>query len=225
MTRYLKSVYAAVVADIGDFPRRQANKRLATKGDEGGGRKVAGSGAISARDLACNQRTPGHRRQADPARRAACGPSTGSGAAEAPFQHVGTATESDEVSVARARPAREPVSVRELWVSAGRCGGDMSTPQKCPPTRHYLQMTSDNRRYARLYRSAGTPSEPRGAARSVRPRTWPRCGVSAVQQAARYSPRRSGPRRRVLRGQGLLAPLPAAPAIRPGWQARSVSGG
>jgi len=35
----------------------------------------------------------------------------------------------------------------------------------------------------------------------------------------------SGPRRRVLRGQGLLAPLPAAPAIRPGWQARSISGG
>jgi len=29
------------------------------------------------------------------------------------------------------------------------CGGDMSTPQKCLPTRHYLQTTSDNRRYAR----------------------------------------------------------------------------
>jgi hypothetical protein len=26
------------------------------------------------------------------------------------------------------------------------CGGDMSTPQKCLPTRHYLQTTSDNRR-------------------------------------------------------------------------------
>jgi hypothetical protein len=25
------------------------------------------------------------------------------------------------------------------------CGGDMSTPQKCPPTRHYAQTTSDNR--------------------------------------------------------------------------------
>ena len=30
-------------------------------------------------------------------------------------------------------------------VSAGRSRGDMSTPQKCPPTRHYLQTTSDNR--------------------------------------------------------------------------------
>jgi hypothetical protein len=29
------------------------------------------------------------------------------------------------------------------------CGGDMSTPQKCPPTRHYLQTTSDNRRSVR----------------------------------------------------------------------------
>jgi hypothetical protein len=29
------------------------------------------------------------------------------------------------------------------------CGGDMSTPQKYPPTRHYLQTTSDNRRSVR----------------------------------------------------------------------------
>ena len=28
-------------------------------------------------------------------------------------------------------------------------GEDMSTPQKCPPTRHYLQTTPDNRRYVR----------------------------------------------------------------------------
>jgi hypothetical protein len=27
------------------------------------------------------------------------------------------------------------------------CGGDMSMPQKYPPTRHYLQTTSDNCRY------------------------------------------------------------------------------
>ena len=114
VTRYLKSVYAAVVADTGDFPRRQANKRPATEGDEGGGRKVAGSGAISARDLACNQRTPGHRWQADPARRAACGPSTGSGAAGAPFRHVGTATESNEVSVARGAGQGARIRVRAL---------------------------------------------------------------------------------------------------------------
>ena len=33
-------------------------------------------------------------------------------------------------------------------VSAGRSRGDMSTPQKRPPTRHYLLTTSDNRRSA-----------------------------------------------------------------------------
>jgi hypothetical protein len=35
--------------------------------------------------FACNCRIPGHRWQADPTRRAACGPSTGSGAAAPPF--------------------------------------------------------------------------------------------------------------------------------------------
>jgi len=29
------------------------------------------------------------------------------------------------------------------------CGEDMPTPQKCLPTRHYPQKTSDNRRSAR----------------------------------------------------------------------------
>ncbi len=105
----------------------------------------------------------------------------------------------------------------------------MQDPPEADPEAHHRYITlsdwegqgerSPSRRYARLYRSAGTPSEPRGTARSVRPRTWPRCGVSAIQQAARYSPRRSGPRRRVLRGQGLLARswqrLPYAPVGRP----------
>jgi hypothetical protein len=49
VTRYLKSVYAAVVADFGDLPRRQANQGSATESDEGTGSKAAGSGAISAR--------------------------------------------------------------------------------------------------------------------------------------------------------------------------------
>ncbi len=39
------------------------------------------------------------------------------------------------------------------------CGGDMSTPQKYPPTRHYLQTTSDNRR---AVDSAGDPQSPDG---------------------------------------------------------------
>ena len=42
--------------------------------------------------------------------------------------------------------ATRPVSVHEVAVSMGRSRGDMSTPQKRPPTRHYLQTTSDNRR-------------------------------------------------------------------------------
>lgn len=37
----------------------------------------------------CNHRTPGRRWQAVPERRAARGPSTGSGAAAVPFQHTG----------------------------------------------------------------------------------------------------------------------------------------
>jgi hypothetical protein len=40
----------------------------------------------------------------------------------------------------------------------GRSRGDMSTPQKRPPTRHYLQTTSDNRRYLR----ASGPAERTG---------------------------------------------------------------
>lgn len=106
VTRYLKSVYAAVVPDIGDFPRRQVNQGSPTESDEGSGSRAAGSGAISARYLACNQRTPGHRWQADPARRAACGPSTGSGAAAAPFQHVGTGYGKQQTVRDRGRSAR-----------------------------------------------------------------------------------------------------------------------
>jgi hypothetical protein len=48
---------------------------------------------------ACNHRAPGRRWQADPARRAACGPSTGSGAAAELFQHAETATRSNEAHV------------------------------------------------------------------------------------------------------------------------------
>jgi hypothetical protein len=34
-------------------------------------------------------------------------------------------------------------------LARGCCGGDMSTPQKYPSTRHYLHTTSDNRRRGR----------------------------------------------------------------------------
>jgi len=43
------------------------------------------------------------------------------------------------------RSASSPCSYAGSGLARGRCGEDMSTPQKCPPTRHYLQTTSDNR--------------------------------------------------------------------------------
>ena len=39
-------------------------------------------------------------------------------------------------------------------VSARRSRGNMSTPQKRPPTRHYLLTTSDNRRYGHAGRES-----------------------------------------------------------------------
>jgi hypothetical protein len=59
------------------------------------------------------------------------------------------------------------VSVRELWVSVGGSGGDMSTPQKHTPTRHYLKMTSDNRRYVLEQSLRYGPLEARRTAFSV----------------------------------------------------------
>ena len=47
----------------------------------------------------------------------------------------------EQRSVRGQGPARQPVSVRELWVSAGRCGGDMSTPQKMPA---YQALSADD---------------------------------------------------------------------------------
>jgi hypothetical protein len=54
----------------------------------------------------------------------------------------------------RARPsagAPRPVGARRTGMTPvmptpRSCGGDMSSPQKCPSTRHYLRTTSDNRR-------------------------------------------------------------------------------
>jgi hypothetical protein len=50
----------------------------------------------------------------------------------------------------RGRQPGSPCPCTRSAVSAGRSRGDMSTPQKHPPTRHYLQTTSDNRRYGRV---------------------------------------------------------------------------
>ena len=62
----------------------------------------------------------------------------------------------------RARPsagAPRPVGARRTGMTPvmptpRSCGGDMSSPQKCPSTRHYLQTTSDNRRSERCGVSA-----------------------------------------------------------------------
>jgi hypothetical protein len=53
----------------------------------------------------------------------------------------------EQRTVAGDRTGRQPGSrVRAHGKSCvRRRGGDMSTPQKCPPTRHYLQPTPDNR--------------------------------------------------------------------------------
>ncbi len=55
----------------------------------GGGGNAGGSDATRPMTFACSCGTPVHRRQADPARRAARGPSTGSGAAVLHIQHEG----------------------------------------------------------------------------------------------------------------------------------------
>jgi len=129
--------------------------------ERGGG--AAGSGAIPAGALCPQLRVPSSSRASRPERRAAGGPSTGSGAPALPAQHGGIVTESNEPSSGNCTghqpesraPAHRKPSVR-------RRGGDMSTPQKVPPTRHYLQTTSDNDRYVHtlvtgLHGRCGTP--------------------------------------------------------------------
>ena len=142
MTRYLKRVHAAELAGIGDFPRRQtlgARPRKVT-------RELAGGWLVPAPAppgiCACNQRTPGRRWQADPARRAASGPSTGSGAAALPFQHAVTATGSNEACV-RARGLRSAHDA-----PAAAC----PRPQKAiyqAQSANRFQITSDMRGLAR----------------------------------------------------------------------------
>jgi hypothetical protein len=48
------------------------------------------------------------------------------------------------------RGAARRASMTSMMTCRVAAGGDMSTPQKRPPTRHYLQKTSDNRRSGRL---------------------------------------------------------------------------
>ena len=63
--------------------------------------------------------------------------------------------------------------VRAHGKPCGRCrGGDMSTPQKCPPTRHYLQTTSDNRLIETLGRRCGPGRDGSESGRSVERSRW-----------------------------------------------------
>ena len=52
--------------------------------------------------------------------------------------------------------AKVPLITARVPAVCHGCGEDMSTPQKCLSTRHYLQTTSDNRRSGRLRPSSLT---------------------------------------------------------------------
>jgi hypothetical protein len=79
-------------------------RSLTTESDEGTGGRVPGSDPTSAGHPCLQSQAPGRQWQADPASRAARGPSTGSGAAAEPFQHTRTATKSNEARVGTRGP-------------------------------------------------------------------------------------------------------------------------
>src|SRR5215468_8005418 len=95
----------------------------------GSGGNAAGSGATQAGAVACTY-GPQFIEASRPERRAARGPSTGSGAAAPPVQHQEVVTESNEPSRGTV-PAVSWEAVSERMESlVGVCrGGDMSTPR------------------------------------------------------------------------------------------------
>ena len=104
VTRYLKPVYAAEPVGIEDFARRQTLGTWPRKVT----RELSEGWLVPTLPppgtCGCNHRAPGRQWQADPARRAARSPSTGSGAAAEPFQHPETATRSNEARVGTRGP-------------------------------------------------------------------------------------------------------------------------
>jgi hypothetical protein len=136
MTRYLKPVYAAEPVAIGDFPPPADTRSLTTESDGGTGGRAAGSGAISAGYLCLQSQDPRPARASRPGAEGRLRPEhrkrRGSSAVPARGKRYGE--------------QRSWCPFMRSVVSAGRPRGDMSTPQKCPPTRHYLQTTSDNYR-------------------------------------------------------------------------------
>ena len=170
VTRYLKPVYAAEPVGIEDFARRQTLGTWPRKVT----RELSEGWLVPTLPppgtCGCNHRAPGRQRQADPARRAARSPSTGSGAAAEPFQHPETATRSNEARVG----TRGPQLARDA--PAATC----LRLKKRPPTRHYLRTSSDNRRSVRV--RAG-----------VRSRRWPpRSGRYAALRAVAIAGHRCG---------------------------------
>ena len=128
MTRYLKSVYAAEPVTIGDFLLRQI-LGLTTESDGGTGGRAAGFGAISAGYLCLQSLDPRPPMASRPGAQGRLRPEhrkrRGSSTVPAHGKRYGE--------------QQSWCPFRRSAVSAGRSRGDMSTPQKCPPARHYLQ--------------------------------------------------------------------------------------
>jgi hypothetical protein len=155
----------------------------------GSGGNAAGSGATPGGTFACNYgpqfiegkptRAQGRPRPEHRKRRASNAPSASGNRYREQRTLAGSCT------------GRQPGSrVRAHGNSCVRCrGGDMSTPQKCPPTRHYLQTTSDNRRSGRQPAMSMSASTASGT------------GISARRCAAR---RGSRPLRLVLVPAGVV---------------------
>jgi hypothetical protein len=159
LTRYLKPVYAAEPVGIGGLPSSADTRNLTTESDEGTGGRAAGSGAISAEYLYLQSQDPRSPSASRPGAQGRLRPEhrkrRGSSAVPAHGNRYGE--------------QRSWCLYMRSAVSAGRSRGDMSTPQKCPSTRRYLQTTSDSRRYVRTSAQCRSPRWPSGFGRSVRP--------------------------------------------------------
>jgi hypothetical protein len=133
----------------------------------GSGGNAAGSGATPAGAFALHLRTSVHRGQAD----RSAGPPAARAPEAARQRCMFSLRESLRRATNRRRGTGSAVSRKAVSVHMEslvcRRGGDMSTPQKCPPTRNYLQTTLDNRRYACLPLSGGDAVAPRRTGRSV----------------------------------------------------------
>ena len=135
-TRYLEPVYAAELVDLKDVSRRQTPGALTTESDGGIGGRVAGSDVGSAGTCALQSQDPRSPTASRPGAQGRSRPGHRKRRGSSAVPGAGTGY----------GKRRSPRPYTRSAMSAGRCGGDMSTPQKHPPTRHYLKMTPDNRR-------------------------------------------------------------------------------